>query len=464
MAHHLYALLLRRPERSAFVALLLFALTATFYNAFLPLHGDEAYYWVWSHRLQSGYFDHAPLLAWLIALSNLISESTWGVRLWAVLGMSGAGWYLYLLTCKLSDRATALYALTIYFCVTMVHVGYTIITPDAPLVLFWSMALYYGYRAFFENHTASFWLLGVSLGLMMLGKYSAILFVLFLLLFALLRRRDLFGQARTYGVMLIALVLISPMLWWNYNHDWISFAFQLSHGSAKATGADIGRFLEYFAGQFALFSPVFAAWLFYLLFKHRAFIHDPRRFYLALSVLFPLLFFCYKSLFAVLELNYTAPAYLGATVLIALHVKGNERLFRVALLLALSISLLLRALLITHLEVVQERMYGYQEAITLLQTHTREGDAFYGDHLTTAALLSYYLPQHPNARVGVRSRMSQYDLWYPNPPSQAGLFLGKKPAENALLEFFPHVELIDTLSVKKGLEDTKTFYIYRVAP
>src|SRR5690606_36310814 len=26
----------------------------------------EAYYWVWSERLQAGYFDHAPLIAWLI--------------------------------------------------------------------------------------------------------------------------------------------------------------------------------------------------------------------------------------------------------------------------------------------------------------------------------------------------------------------------------------------------------------
>ncbi|MBN2894907.1 MAG: glycosyltransferase family 39 protein [Campylobacterales bacterium] len=457
-------LLLAHPQRSAGAILLLFGLLSTFYNAYLPLHGDEAYYWVWSHRLQSGYFDHAPLLAWLIALSNLISESTWGVRLWAVLGMSGAGWYLYALTCKLSNPATALTALFIYLSVAMVHVGFTIITPDAALVLFWSMALFYGYRALFENHTPSFWLLGVALGLMMLGKYSAILFVFFLLLFALLKRRDLLADRRVYGVALIALLIVSPMLWWNYRHEWISFLFQLQHGSAKATGVDFGRFLEYFGGQFGLFSPLFGLWLFYLLAKQRAYFSDERRFYLALSALTPLLFFGYKSLFSVLELNYTAPAYLGATVLLALHVKGHERLFKIALGIALAMSLTLRVLLLSHLEVVQERMYGYEAAIELLHSHAEADDAYYGDHLTTAALLSYYLPNHPSARVGISSRMSQYDLWYPNPPQQKGLFLGKKPLEKALLEHFTSVALIDTLSVKKGLDGHKTFYIYRVAP
>ena len=32
----------------------------------LDLYADEAYYWMWSRRLATGYFDHPPMVAWLI--------------------------------------------------------------------------------------------------------------------------------------------------------------------------------------------------------------------------------------------------------------------------------------------------------------------------------------------------------------------------------------------------------------
>ena len=51
-----------------------------------------------------------------------------------------------------------------------------------------------------------------------------------LLLFLLLRHRDLLKDPRTYLAAAVALLCIAPLLWWNYRHDWISFLFQLHHG------------------------------------------------------------------------------------------------------------------------------------------------------------------------------------------------------------------------------------------
>ncbi len=47
------------------IPLLLFAaLLANLYSWFaLGTLPDEAYYWLWSERLQWGYFDHPPLIA-----------------------------------------------------------------------------------------------------------------------------------------------------------------------------------------------------------------------------------------------------------------------------------------------------------------------------------------------------------------------------------------------------------------
>ncbi|MBU1927899.1 dolichyl-phosphate-mannose--protein mannosyltransferase, partial [bacterium] len=80
--------LYKNPKQSAYFIILLLAFFSTLYNSFVPLHGDEAYYWMWSHHLQSGYYDHPPMIAYLIYLTNFISESEWGVRLVNVFSFS----------------------------------------------------------------------------------------------------------------------------------------------------------------------------------------------------------------------------------------------------------------------------------------------------------------------------------------------------------------------------------------
>jgi 4-amino-4-deoxy-L-arabinose transferase-like glycosyltransferase len=453
------------PNKTAYTLLILLAFLSTVYNAFIPLHGDEAYYWVWSHHLQGGYYDHAPLLAYIIALSNLISESEWGVRLSAIVSMSIAGLYIFKLAQKIVDDKSALNALFIYSSVILVHAGFTLVTPDAPLILFWSLALYYGYVALFENDTKAYLLLGLFLGLMMLGKYTGILFAFVLLIFALLKARRLFSDWRVYAVIVISFVVVIPMLWWNYQNEWISFLFQLSHGSSAKIDIDFGRFLEFFGGQFGVFTPVFTAVLFYYLLRERAFFKDEKLFYIALSILVPLLFFFYKSLLARIELNYTAPAYIGAAVILAYIFKHYElkKTFKAGIITALVLSLIVRIAFVTHLEIVQDRMYGNKEAIALVQKHAKEGDAFYGDHLTIAALLQFYLPHHPDTQIYNRTRFSQYDMWRSDDKAKDGLYLTRDPMEDELREIFNNVDLIDTLSVKRGIDRIKTFYIYRVS-
>ncbi len=453
------------PTKTAYILLILVAFLSTIYNAFIPLHGDEAYYWVWSLHLQGGYYDHAPLLAYMMALSNFISDSEWGVRLSSVFSMSIAGLYIFKLTQKISDDKTALNALFIYSSVILVHAGYTLVTPDAPLILFWSLSLYYSYIALFENSTKAYLLLGFFLGLMMLGKYTGLLFAFVLLLFALLKRRELLGDWRVYAVIGISIIVVSPMLWWNYQNEWISFLFQLGHGSKAELDIDFGRFLEFVGGQFGVFTPVFTAVLFYYLVKKRAFFTNEKLFYLSLSILVPLLFFFYKSLLARIELNYTAPAFIGGAVLLAYIFKEYElkKTFKAGIITALVLSAIVRIGFQTHLEIVQDRMYGNREAIALLQTYAKESDAFYGDHLTIAALMQFYLPNHPQTQIYTDTRFSQYDMWRGDTKAKDGLYLTRDPMQKELSKNFNSVSLLDTLTVKRGVNGEKTFYIYRVS-
>ena len=73
--------LYKNPTSSAYLLILFLAIFSTIYNAFLPLHGDEAYYWMWSKHIQMGYYDHPPMIAFMIYLTNFISQSEWGCLL-----------------------------------------------------------------------------------------------------------------------------------------------------------------------------------------------------------------------------------------------------------------------------------------------------------------------------------------------------------------------------------------------
>jgi 4-amino-4-deoxy-L-arabinose transferase-like glycosyltransferase len=456
--------LAKNPKQSAYFIILFLAFISTLYNAFVPLHGDEAYYWMWSHHLQAGYYDHPPMIAYFIYLTNFISESEWGVRLVNVFSFSVAALYIFKLSSEMFDEKTALNAVIIFSSVILVHAGYIITTPDSPLILFWSLSLYYSYRAIFNGTWSDYVLAGFMLGFMMISKYTSILFIAAVLLFIILKRSDILFNIKFYASIIIASIIVLPMLFWNYQNDWISFNFQLEHGSSESYKISLASAFEYIGGQFMVFSPVFAALLFFFLVKDKFYFKENKLFFLVLVTLFTLLFFLYKSLFKSMALNYAAPAYVSAVILLAYIISKHQlqKSFKVGLVVAILLTLIGRLGILFYLEIFQDRMYGNKEAVALVQKHAQSGDAFYGDHLTIAALLKYYLTDHPDTDLATSSRFSQYDMWRQENSLKDGLVLTRDPEEISLRERYKSVDLVDTLEVKKGPNGTKTFYIYRV--
>ena len=455
----------KTPQKSAYIIILLLAFFGAIYNAFLPLHGDEAYYWVWSHHLQTGYYDHPPMIAYFIAVTNFISESEWGVRLVNIFCMATAGLYIFKLAAEMFDKHIALNAVLIFSTIILTHAGQIITTPDSPLTLFWALTLYYSYRAVFKGEKKDYILTGIFLGMMMVSKYTAILFPLFLVLFILLKRRDILTNINFYYAVIISTVIVFPMLFWNYQHDWISFTFQLDNRSTDTFEMHPNLFFEFFGGQFGMFSPVFAAILFFFTLKNRFYFKDDKLFFLSLAVWVVLFFFFYKSLFTRMELNYTAPSYIAGAILTAYIFKVQElkKTFKVGLFIAILLTLVGRYAMLFHLDVVQNRMYANKESVLLLQTHIKEGDAIYGGYLTTASHLRYYLDSHPEADVAIPAKYSQYDMWRKKGYLKDGLVLTKDPHLNTLKARYNSVKQIDELVVNRGVRGERIFYIYRVA-
>ncbi len=290
---------------------------------------DETYYWEWSRRLASGYFDHPGVIAHLIRAGTAIAGVTpLGVRLAAV----AAGWLtslcLVVLARRLSDGAGALRAAVIITCMPLAAAGLVLATPDAPLLLATAAMLLFLDLAITaepgSRRALGWWLAaGVALGLAFDSKYNAILLPLGvfigLLAYAPLRRQ--LATPAPYLAALIALLIFAPVIAWNASHDWVSFHFQLSHGLGHGHGSALLREASLLGGQLGLVSPI----LFVLLaiVVCRALVsRTPRHALMASVAATSFLFFCWSALSRPAEPNWQAMAYVPAIAILASYGGG----------------------------------------------------------------------------------------------------------------------------------------------
>ena len=82
--------------RALRLGILVLILVRAMVAGFTPLSYDEAYYWLWSKHLASGYYDHPPLIAFVIrAGTALFGDTSWGVRFVPWLLSAAASWAVW---------------------------------------------------------------------------------------------------------------------------------------------------------------------------------------------------------------------------------------------------------------------------------------------------------------------------------------------------------------------------------
>lgn len=317
--------------RAALIVIALSTLLRALAAHWLPLTPDEAYYWQWSRELAWGYFDHPPMVAWLIGLSTyLFGDGPLALRLPAVFGMfflSVLAWYA---ACEESDEPSALWLVIALSVTPLTHLGGVIITPDSPLVVFWALLLVATYRAFEKNRMGSWFGVALFLALGILSKYTMLLAVPLLLLLVLLRGQTGSGWRLTGAFVLAGLLLLPHLLWLNA-HDWPSVRFQAAH-LTDASRASLAGFGGFVAAQIGLLSPGLL-WLLLLVFRRRAQLADYHRRLLPF-VWFPLLVALVAAGLTHAEAGWGAVAYIAGIWLVATEARLGGVLRRPALMAA----------------------------------------------------------------------------------------------------------------------------------
>ncbi|MBR0678928.1 glycosyltransferase family 39 protein [Roseomonas eburnea] len=228
--------------------------------AVTPLAPDEAYYWVWSRDLQAGYLDHPPMVALFIRAGTMLAgETAFGVRLLGPLSLA-LGSILLARAAEdlLPGRRSGPWAPALLNATLLAGVGAVTMTPDTPLLFFWTAALWAAARLH-RSGDGRWWLaVGLFAGLALASKYTAVLFGAGLLIWMVLdpAARRWLARWQLWAGGAVAMLVFAPVIAWNAAHGWASFAKQ----GGRAGSGDVAQALRYLGellgGQAGLATPL----------------------------------------------------------------------------------------------------------------------------------------------------------------------------------------------------------------
>jgi dolichol-phosphate mannosyltransferase len=223
--------------RNAAVALIAYAFVLRLvYAGSVGMLPEETYYWNYSRHLDFGYLDHPPMVAWLIRTATAVfGQTEFGVRAGALLCGAITSIFVYKLTRNLFGAATALAALLLVQALPFFFLSGLLMTPDAPLAAAWAASLYFLERALIGNQSRAWRFAGICLGLGMISKYTIALLGPVAAAFMLWdpQSRRWWARSEPYVGAALALAVFSPVIIWNAQHEWASFAFQTSRRLAE---------------------------------------------------------------------------------------------------------------------------------------------------------------------------------------------------------------------------------------
>ncbi len=261
-------------EKKVYLVLIIGLIIRTIIAIYLYPGYDEAYYYLYTKYLDWSYFDHPPLVALTtglgIWLTGAVNQFT--IRIGTLILHTGSLYLLYLTGKKLFDAQVGLFTVIIASLIPIFQIAFGVLTlPDVPLIFFWTLTLYLIAEEFFANSgtyqpTYRVAVIGLVVGLACLSKYHGFILGLGLVSFCLSNPKywQVFYSRWLWLGFLLFLLTMLPLLYWNWQNDWISFTFQLSGRFESSQGLQINLLnliLFFLVGNLYLFPSLgFPLW------------------------------------------------------------------------------------------------------------------------------------------------------------------------------------------------------------
>ncbi|MDH2917194.1 MAG: glycosyltransferase family 39 protein [Gallionella sp.] len=260
------------PVQATLWLVALSSLIRMFAASAIGLSVDEAHYALYGLHLDWSYFDHPPMVGWLQAVMLQFGDSDLALRIPAILLFAATSLVLFRLCQVLFPQDSPWLGFSsvalLHSAVILQLVGLALI-PESPLLFFGLLTVLALHGVLTQEGLKPWLWLGLCLGLAGLSKYTAITLVFTVILtFVLTKQWSRLKGAGPWLAALVATLVIMPVLYWNMQHDWASFAYQLNHG-ARNPDWQARRVVLSQLAQLLVFGPLiigfaviamFAAW------------------------------------------------------------------------------------------------------------------------------------------------------------------------------------------------------------
>jgi uncharacterized membrane protein len=303
------------PKRAFAIVFICTLLVKLWLSSTLPITGDEALFYWWGTNLNWGYYDHPPIIGWLIGLIKIFGESPVVLRLPTVIATHGIALGLIDLLTRLSpnNNERKWWIASAYLLIPISWIGVPI-TNDTPLMIFIFLSGYCFIRA--ELLTADLsaqranrsqqykWFIfcGIFFGLAFLSKYLAVVLALTFAV-VLARPRAWGGKGAKHAILITAMIgAISAVfalinLWYNANNCWNNIMFNaINRHDESSVGLQNSAF--YLLMMVYLLTP----WMIWAAWKSRQENHHHKGLLLFVSV--SAIFFLSISIFKTIGLHW----------------------------------------------------------------------------------------------------------------------------------------------------------------
>jgi 4-amino-4-deoxy-L-arabinose transferase-like glycosyltransferase len=455
----------------------------------VPLVPQEAYYWKYAKNIALSYFDHPPMTAYIIALFTWIGgDNVLFIRLGSIILSIGLMLLLYAITNQLfNNQKWAILSLLAINCTVIFSIGSTIITPDVPLLFFWALIVYSLARLLESNHWKWWYVAGMALGFGLLSKYTAILIVPGILIYVLLSRsqRKWLLTIHPYSGLIVAFIIFSPVIVWNYQHDWSSFLFQSSNRVSQMNRLRFDFFFQLIGSQLGMLTP----YIFFLVLIGSIQIgilslkESNEKFSLLFWIAFPVyLIFTLSSFRSLVKMNWLAPAYITSIIasivwLNSSNTKWSKRFkqwFKPGLILGLIIVLFMHLLPLLPMFPIRrgDTWTGWQELadrVMEIKTEMGEETFIFGHEYKIPSEITFYTPHHEHTHSGeiIGEKGLQYDYWTNTDEliDKNAIFVTSDARRyrniDKLKNHFQFVEAEPPLKIVHHKRVFRIFYIYR---
>jgi len=407
-----------KPHFLLFLLLTFFGAIRLYIAPLTGLGVDEAHYALYGELLDWSYFDHPPLVGWVEHIfTHYFGNNEFAVRVPAIIIGFITSLLLYIFLYSITKNWNiALLGVVALHASFIFNALFLMFLPDTLLFLLLIPTIYATLYVVQKQTTLSWIILGFLLGIAGLSKYTAILFVVPIVLFVILKKEfKLFINPKIILTIVIALACISPVIYWNIQHDWISFTYQSNHvvGNPEINFKSFARSL---AAQFGAYNPFLMPLAFYGLYKALRSKKDT----LFLSGLFGLVlfgFFSYASLYKTALPHWSALFYmLFIPIGVVFLYENAKKYITFSLLFGIGISLILYAELAfkfipqPDFQSLHRDLYGWNTIMEKAKKVAKDKPICV-TNWTLASRAMFYAKENKKQIYLLDNRFDQFDLW-----------------------------------------------------